>query len=84
MKAELKPSISANISFVLTEPEARALEAMVGYGVDNFLEVFYEHLGRSYLEKHETGLRALFSGVGKIIPPQLSKVDAARQALNKQ
>ena len=83
MKAELKPSITAHITVALTEEEARALVELTSYGTDMFLEVFYVHLGKSYLEPHEPGLRALFNGAKDIVKPQLDKIDKAREVLRE-
>lgn len=58
-----KPQISATIVLHLTEAEAHALDALVGYGFKTFIEVFYKHLGKSYLEPYEAGLRSLFESV---------------------
>lgn len=52
-----------DISIRLTEVEAAALDALAGYGIEPFLEAFYEKMGRSYLEPHEAGLRSLFTSV---------------------
>lgn len=57
------PNISARITIELSEAEAAALDALVGYGVDSFLDVFYTKLGRAYLQPHEHGLRSLFTSV---------------------
>lgn len=58
-----KPTISARITIELSEDEAYALDAIVGYGADSFLKVFYEHMGEHYLKPHEAGLRSLFESV---------------------
>jgi hypothetical protein len=47
----------------LTDEEVKALDALVGYGADSFLRVFYQQLGKSYLSPHEAGLRSLFEAV---------------------
>ncbi len=47
----------------LNGEELKALDALAGYGVDSFLKVFYQHLGKSYLEPHEKGLRSFLAGV---------------------
>lgn len=59
-KFTTNPKIELKITLSLTEDEARALEALAGYGVDPFLKVFYAKMGRHYLEPHEAGLRSLF------------------------
>ena len=55
--------ISGNVTLVLSEAEAKALDALVGYGVNPFLEVFYKHLGKAYLSPYERGLKSLFESV---------------------
>ena len=62
-RIEGKPSIAATIIISLTEAEAGALDALAGYGTDQFLEAFYQKLGKSYLQPHESGLRSLFASV---------------------
>ncbi len=84
MKAELKPTISARITVVLTEEEARALVELTIYGTNEFLKVFYEHLGKSYLEPHELGLRSLFDGAKNLVKPQLFKIDNARREVLRE
>lgn len=51
------------VKLTLSEEEAKALNALTVYGSDKFLEVFYEHLGRNYLEDYEDGLVSLFNSV---------------------
>lgn len=69
------------VTMQLDEEQARALDALVGYGVDSFLDCFYEGLGRGYLEPYEAGLRRLFAAVGEEVSPELYRIDAARKAL---
>lgn len=79
MKIDGAPTIAVDITIRLTESEARALDALAGYGVDSFLEVFYK-LGRAYMEPHEGGLRSLFCAIRGHggIPGVLSRIDDAR------
>jgi len=58
-----RPTVRATITLELNEVEAAALDALVGYGVEEFLRVFYEHMGRAYLQPYESGLRSLFDSV---------------------
>lgn len=81
-KLLIKPTISLSLTLELNETEARALDALVGYGVDDFLKVFYEKLGRHYMEPHESGLRSLFVTFREVIPGQLHRVDEARKEFN--
>ena len=67
----------------LSECEARALEAIVGYGTRSFLDVFYRSLGRHYLEPHETGVHKLFDTIKSELPPHLHKMDDCRKLFKK-
>lgn len=82
-KFNLAPKVSFEIQLTLTESEARALDALAGYGVDEFIRVFYTRLGRAYMEPHEQGLRAFLADVREKIPPQLGRVDKARKAFQE-
>lgn len=62
-KVEGRALLTATITVALTESEAEALNAIVSYGDTEFLKVFYEHMGRAYLEPHEAGLRSLFHSI---------------------
>lgn len=74
-----RPTISLQVDFTVTESEARALDGLAGYGDDAFVKVFYHHLGKAYMEKHEQGLRLFLKSVRDFIPPLLSRVDEARE-----
>jgi hypothetical protein len=69
--------IKASITLDLTEGETRALEAICGYGPEQFKKWFYKHLGTAYLQQHEKHIDTLFEksrGLGK----QLRMIDEAR------
>jgi len=76
--------ITTNIKITLNENEARALEALAGYGDDSFLEMFYKQLGKHYMAPHESGLRSLFQGIRDNLPRELKKVDQARKAIGSK
>lgn len=78
MKIEEQARVTVTVTLKLDEAEIAALDALAGYGVDNFLEVFYEHMGKSYLQPHEHGLRSLFKGVRDVTPGILSRAQKAR------
>lgn len=82
MNDKIKSSgkITFEIALVLNESEARALEALTGYDIKDFIQTFYEHLGRNYLEPHETGLRSLFSTIRTELNTHLKRADKAREA----
>lgn len=74
------PHVETRATIELSEVEMRALEAMVGYGVQPFLDMFYQHLGKHYMQPYEAGIRSLFNTIGRDIPSVLRRADAARQA----
>ena len=55
--------VAGEVTLVLNEEEAAALDALVGYGFKPFKEVFYEKMGKAYLQPHEQGLKSLFESV---------------------
>lgn len=75
-----QPYVETRATIELSEVEMRALEALIGYGVQPFLDVFYQHMGKHYLRPHEAGIRSLFITIGSDIPDVLRRADAARQA----
>ena len=72
--------IEVKITLSLNEEEARALEALAGYGHKDFVERFYEKFGRHYMEGHEEGLMSFLKSVTEIMPRELKKIDKAREA----
>lgn len=83
MKARPNVAVTFKVTMELTESEARALDALAGYGTDEFLKVFYQHLGKAYLSPYEHGLRTLFDSVKSQIVGALRDVDQARERMAK-
>ena len=79
-KAIVKSYVNFTVKFELTEQEARALDALAGYGTDPFLKVFYKHLGVSYMRPFENDLRALFEKI-KELRPAIYEINEARKKL---
>jgi len=77
-KIEERLMIQAEICIRLSEEEAAALDALAGYGAEAFLKVFYAHLGKSYLEPHEKGLRLLFDTIRGPMSDFYEKANQAR------
>ena len=73
-------AITVKASIDLNESQMRALEALVGYGTETFLQAFYEKLGKVYLSPHEHGLRTLFEQIREEIRPALAACDRATEA----
>ncbi len=62
-KLRVRPTVHFTVEATLTEGDLRALDALAGYGTDAFLKVFYEHMGKHYLQPHERDLRSLFEKI---------------------
>lgn len=71
------------VTMRITESEARALDAMAGYGENAFVNAFYENLGKAYMERHENGLRVFLRSVRGFIGPVLHRCDKARAAFSE-
>lgn len=78
------PTIDMVLTVTLSEAEVRAFDALVGYGDDVFLKVFYAHLGKAYMEPHEQGLRELFKSMRGHCADAIGRVDAARKAFKTE
>ena len=65
--------IKHTFTLELTEQEMLALDGMMGYGVDDLLKVFYQYLGKHYLQPHEGGVRSLFKKVRSFDAPSKIK-----------
>jgi hypothetical protein len=81
-KISANPEINLSLTFTVNEAEARALDALVGYGDDAFIKVFKESLGAAYIRDHERGLREFFQSIRSLVPPILSRIDRSRDAFN--
>lgn len=79
----VKPKVDVVINFTINEAEARALDALVGYGDDAFIKQFKEFLGDAYIRGHENGLREFFKTIRVFIPPILSRLNDARKTFEK-
>lgn len=75
--------VEFTVNFELTDTEAKALMAIAGYGADEFLKVFYEKLGKSYLQPFEVGVKNLFHAIRETLPSEISKIDKAKEAISE-
>jgi hypothetical protein len=82
IKSKAKATVEFSINFELTLGEAKALDAIVGYGIEPFLKVFYEHLGKAYLQPHESEMINLFNRVKNDLPHEVYKIEQAKEAIN--
>lgn len=81
---EQRPRVEIDVAIRLNESEIRALDALAGYGTDEFLATFFKYMGESYLKPHEAGLRSLFGAVRSQLTPILTRAEAAREAFGKR
>lgn len=81
-KIAANPTIDLRLTFTVNEQEARALDALAGYGDDAFVKAFYANLGTHYLAPHEAGLRSFLRSIRDSMPGILGRVDAARKAFD--
>lgn len=77
-----KAKIEATATMRFSESELRALDALVGYGIDPFLTAFYEKMGKTYMQPHEAGLRTLFESIRSIVPGILSRTEDAKRVFS--
>lgn len=71
------------VTLTVTEIQARALDALVVYGDDAFINNFYEFLGKHYMQPHEQGLRSLFKEIRSEMPTTLARFDEARKVFQE-
>lgn len=76
-------SIEFNITLSLTNEEAQALVAIAGYGSDEFLKTFYQHMGRTRLEPYESEMRKLFDKIRNELPIEISKIETAEKSITE-
>lgn len=76
-----KTEMHFNVLLKLSEVEARALDAICGYGADRFVEWFYKNLGKHYLKPHEDGMRSLFDTVNNQLRFRFHDIDEIRKAI---
>jgi hypothetical protein len=81
MQVKTNVSLNFELSFKITEEEAKALKALTIYGHDDFIRAFYKQLGTTYLQPYERGLRSLLTSIDKQVPALLEDVKAARELL---
>lgn len=77
-KVAAQPMIGVKITFTVSESEARALDALAGYGEDAFVKAFYEFLGEGYMKPHEDGLREFLGSIRDVVNPALERLNDAK------
>lgn len=82
---EGRGQLKATIVMHLSEEEAGALDALVGYGFEPFKEVFYDKLGAAYMKPYEAGLKSLFESIrtgDAAVSSILTRAKQARQVFS--
>ncbi len=79
MRTNANVKLDFEVNFTLNETELRAMDALVGYGFESFIKVFYEKLGKAYMEPHVAGLEAMFQKV-EALRPAIYEIDGIRKA----
>lgn len=80
MKSEQTIKVIFELNLKLDEKEAKALEAMISYGFDNFKNAFYDKLGSWYMQPYEDGLRSIFYSIDNQIRPQLAQLEKIKES----
>lgn len=75
------PRLGVTVQFVIDEDEAYALDALAGYGDDEFIKAFYEKLGQHYMKPHEAGLRRFLGSIRNVVSPAIGRLEKARSLL---
>ncbi len=78
---QTKHHVTVTATLHLSEAELGALDALVTYGIEPFLKVFYTQLGKAYLGEYEGGIRSLFKKIATDVSPALRDAKDARELL---
>ena len=81
--AKATGKVEFSITLTLTVNEARALQAIAGYGTKAFLEVFYAKMGKYYLQPTETDLILFLEKCQYMLPIELKKIENAATAIRE-
>jgi hypothetical protein len=73
-----RANVELSVTLTLNEAEAKAIDALVGYGVDGFLKVFKAQLGEAYMRGNEDGLKSFFESSRHSLPGLLRRAEDAR------
>lgn len=77
-------TLDIKVVFTINEEEARALDALAGYGDDEFIKMFYDNLGKSYMKPYENGMREFLKTIREELRGHLSQLDQARILLKQK
>lgn len=80
-KAIAVSSLDVVVKFEINAIEAKALDALAGYGADAFVKAFYEVLGEAYMKQHESGLREFLQTIRSVVGPAIHRLSEAEKVL---
>jgi hypothetical protein len=78
-----KTKVSFEVTFTLTEAEARAIHALASYDEQQVMNAFLEKFGRSVVDTHRAGWTRFFETVRTELRQELLVVDNARLILTR-
>lgn len=81
IKSSAFVKVDVQVTFVVTEDEARALDALAGYGDQSAIDAFYAGCGKHYMQPYEAGLRSFLSTIRQVVTPALNEADQLRSQL---
>lgn len=74
-------TVQFKLNLELTENEARAWDAIVGYGFDAFIKVFKEKLGSHYISPYEADAKKMFEDTRQELGRQLHAIDEVKKQI---
>ena len=74
-------TVEFKLNIELSESEARAWDAIVGYGFDAFIKVFKEKLGSHYISPYENSAKKMFEDTKRELGYQLHAIDEVKKAI---
>lgn len=74
-------TVEFKLNIELTEGEARAWDAIVGYGFEAFIKVFKEKLGSHYITPYEKDCEKMFKDTRQELGFQLHAIDEIKKAI---
>lgn len=79
-----RPEIKLKIALELNEEEARALEYIASYNIEDLLKILYTHMGERPIDEHKQGIISLFKTVRMPLGKWIRKVDDARKTFETE
>lgn len=80
-RSSVRVGLKVEVTITISEDEIFALDGIFGYNVDAFLKVFYEKMGKSYVQPHEAGVRSLHKTVRGVLAGPISEIKATRSKI---